>query len=251
MKHFLIGAVLLLACAQAVHADEVREAYFAIGADVDAGGHVTATEPEADVPAPLAKILEAAVRQWQFVPATVNGQAVAAHTFVKLKLRVTPDTRGGHDVRIIFQGNGPRLAKHKLLPKYPVKAVSMGRAGFVYLDATVQPDGHLSDMKVSNRFEEWPADKVFYAAVLAAARHWNADPEQVEGKPVATRLRIPVNFTLTPPNFTARQLAILRADQQKEAAEDARAGIPLPSEQEVALDSPLQPSRVATIIAAP
>lgn len=249
MKHFLIGAALLLACAQTVRADEVREAYFAIGADVDANGHVTATEQKTDAPAPLAKILMAAVKQWQFVPAKQNGKAVAAHTFVRLKLRVTPDTHGGQDIRIIFQGNGPLLTKHNVLPKYPKKARTLGRSGFLYLDATVQPNGHLTDMKISNQFEELPADKVFHTAVLSAARHWSAVPEQVQGKAVATRLRIPVTFMFNPAGLSASQLAILRAALRKETAEDTRAGIPLPSEQEVALDSPLQPSRVTTIIA--
>lgn len=91
----------------------------------------------------------------------------------------------------------------------------------------------------------------FKTAVLAAARKWHATPEQVDGQPVATRLRIPVNFTLDEPKFTARQINLLREAARENAAEADPSSIPLPSEQAVALDSPLQPSAVATIISAP
>ena len=95
----------------------------------------------------------------------------------------------------------------------------------------------------------------FKTAVLAAAKKWRATPEQVDGQPVATRLRIPLNFTISDQTFTREQIKILREAARKEAAtaniEATQSGIPLPSEQAVALDSPLQPSAVATIISAP
>jgi hypothetical protein len=69
---------------------------------------------------------------------------------------------------------------------------------------------------------------------------------------VATHLRVPVTFTLGPDYFTEEQLKILRAAARDEVAkstvEDVRPGVPLPSDEEVALDSPLQPQSVATIV---
>ena len=83
----------------------------------------------------------------------------------------------------------------------------------------------------------------------------SAIPEQVDGQPVATHLRIPVSFTISDQTFTREQVKILREAARKETAtanaEAAQSTIPLPSEQEVALDSPLQPSAVATITNAP
>ncbi|HEX8777047.1 MAG TPA: hypothetical protein VF738_02920 [Rhodanobacter sp.] len=44
---------------------------------------------------------------------------------------------------------------------------------------------------------------------------------------------------------------VLQACTRKHDAADDAAGIPLPPEREVALDSPLQPQSVATIVDAP
>ena len=124
-----------------------------------------------------------------------------------------------------------------------------------HITATVQPDGRLADMTVNSQFAEWPVSASFKDAALKIARTWHFIPEQVDGQPVATQVRIPMNFTLRDQILTPEQVKILREAARKEAtvanAEAAQPGIPLPSEQEVALDSPLQPSAVATIISAP
>jgi hypothetical protein len=116
----------------------------------------------------------------------------------------------------------------------------------------VQPDGHLTDMKVSNKFADWPVLPSFKVAVLAAAKQWHAIPEQVDGHPVATQLRMPFIFTTNGQTYTTQQIRILREAAHMDAATaTARSAIPLPPEQDVALDSPLHPSTVATVTNAP
>jgi TonB family protein len=250
MKSIMLStAILLLACSLTAQATDEREQTYRVGADVDAQGHITATQVEPDVPASIAAMLASAVKQWQFTPAKLNGRPVSAHTFISAKLQALPNTNGQYNLRIRFMGNGPKINPHGgVQPQYPRDAIRARQSAFTILEATIQPDGSLTDMSVSSEFEDWPLLPYFKAAVLAAAKQWHAIPEQVDGRPVATRMRIPVSFNLNPPQFTAKQIKILREAAREEAAQPA---IPLPSDQEVALDSPLQPHIVATIISAP
>jgi TonB family protein len=249
MKNIMLcAAMLLLACSLTVRAAEKREQTYKVGADVDAQGHITATQVDPDVPASIAAVLSAAVKQWQFTPAKLNGRPVPAHTFISAKLQALPNAQGQYDLRISFMGNGPKIDSKSVPPQYPRDAIRAGQSAFTILEATVHPDGSLTDMNVSSKFADWPLPLYFRTAVLAAAKRWHAIPEQVDGQPVATRMHIPVNFTVDSPRFTAKQIRMLREADREEAAQPA---IPLPSEQEVALDSPLQPSVVATVTNAP
>jgi TonB family protein len=256
MKNVMLCAgMLLLTGSLAARAAEPREQAYAIGADVDTTGHVTAIQVEQNVPASIAAVLTSAVKQWQFVPATRNGQPVSAHTFIYAKLQALPNASGQYDLHIRFAGNGPKFDRAGRQPPYPREAVHKRQAAFVVLNATVQPDGRLADMTVSDRFAEWPVSASFKDAALKIARTWHFIPEQADGQPMATQVRIPINFTLRDQILTPEQVKILREAVRKETAaadaEAAQPGIQLPSEQLVALDSPLQPSAVATIISAP
>ena len=256
MKNVMLCAgMLLLAGSLTARADEPREQTYRIGADVDVTGHVTATQVEQDVPASVAAMLTSAVKQWQFASATRNGQPVPAHTFIYAKLKALPNAGGQYELHISFVGNGPKFDRIGKPPLYPREAKHRRHAAFVVLNATVQPDGRLADMTVSDRFAEWPVPASFKNAALASARSWHFIPEQADGQPIATQVRIPINFTLSDQILTPEQVKILREAVHKETAaadtEAAQPGIQLPSEQLVALDSPLQPSAIATIISAP
>jgi TonB family protein len=231
-----------------LHAQEKRERTFFVGAEVDAKGQVTVNDVDADAPPGVADLLKRAVVQWHFVPAQVDGKPVSAHTFIRARLIAMPNAQGNYDLRVSFGGNGPKLIENNFQPTYPPHAIRMREQAFVLLDAAVQPDGSLADMKVSSQFEHWPVHD-FEAAVREVGKHWRAIPEQVDGKPVVTRVRIPFAFTFNQPSFTADQVKMLRQAAHKEEAADAKPGIPLPADQPVALDSPLQPSAVATISA--
>ncbi|WP_241668957.1 energy transducer TonB [Rhodanobacter glycinis] len=256
MRNVMLNAtMLLLICSLTAQAAETREQIYRIGADVDAQGHITATQVDPGVPISIAPVLASAVKQWQFVPAKLNGRSVPAHTFISAKLQALPNASGQYNLRISFAGNGPKFDRAGRQPPYPRDAVHRRQAAFVFINATVQPDGRLADMTVNSQFAEWPVSASFKDAALKIARTWHFIPEQVDGQPVATQVRIPMNFTLRDQILAPEQVKILREAARKESAmanaEVALPTVPLPSEQEVALDSPLQPNAVATIITAP
>lgn len=244
----LLAAGLLLVCWLPAHAAAVHEQTYVVGADVDANGRVTATQIDDKVPAKLASALASAAQQWQFVPATHDGHPASAHTFIRARVRAVPITGGQYQLSINYIGNGPKLDK-AVPPRYPRDAARAREQGFAMLDATVQPDGSLTDMTVRSRFKDWPLPRLLGRSVLAAAEHWHAIPEQVGGQPVATHMHIPVTFTIRGQGFTREQVKILREAARAEPATASavvdQPAILLPSDQPVALDSPLQPRTVA------
>jgi TonB family protein len=250
MKHVMfLSAGLLLAFSLPTLAAQVRARTYVVGADVDASGHITATQVDNDVPADIAGVLAGAVKQWAFVPATRDGKPVRAHTFIRAKLQVAPDASGHSTVRIYFMGNGPKFDETNISPRYPRDAARAHQQAFVMLDATVQPDGSLTDMTVHSRSRRWPLQRAFTESVLEAAKQWRATPERVDGQAVATRMRIPMNFTLsTQPLSTAQADAMreaLREEMWTVKAKGSRFDDLFQSDQPVALDSPLQPRTLA------
>jgi TonB family protein len=245
---FLIASLLLVPSPPA-QAATVRARTYVVGADVDTSGHITATQVDADVPADIAGVLASAVKQWAFVPATRDGEPVRAHTFIRAKLQVAPDASGHSTVRLYFMGNGPKFDANNVSPRYPRDAARAHQQAFVMLDATVQPDGSLTDMTVHSRSRRWPLQRAFTESVLEAAKQWRATPERVDGQAVATRMRIPMNFTLSTQPLSAAQAEAMREALQEEMstanAKGGHFGDLFQSDQPVALDSPLQPRALA------
>lgn len=75
-------------------------------------------------------------------------------------------------------------------PKYPAYAIEHNLDGLVVLIVDIAPDGSVTDAVVE-RSE--PAG-VFDAEALAAARQWKFNPATEDGKAVAGRLRVPIEF---------------------------------------------------------
>jgi TonB family protein len=75
-------------------------------------------------------------------------------------------------------------------PKYPAAAVANKVSGKVVLLVDVAADGRVTDAHVE---KSEPAG-VFDQAALDAARDWKIKPAMKDGKPVAGRVRVPVDF---------------------------------------------------------
>ena len=77
-------------------------------------------------------------------------------------------------------------------PQYPPKAEKSGVEGWVELDFTVTDTGAVQEVAVH---AAKPAD-VFEAAATAALLQWRFKPLMRDAKPVATRARVRIRFTL-------------------------------------------------------
>lgn len=77
-------------------------------------------------------------------------------------------------------------------PGYPEEARRNGQQGVVLISAQVEADGHPSRVTLQ-RSSGFP---LLDAAALEAVRKWIFDPARAGGMPVASRIDIPVRFTL-------------------------------------------------------
>lgn len=80
-------------------------------------------------------------------------------------------------------------------PTYPVDAAKQGISGSVMLVVDVTANGNVSNAAIE---KSRPAG-VFDAAALEAVKHWKFKPVLENGKPVASRVRVPVDFKVDPP----------------------------------------------------
>ena len=74
-------------------------------------------------------------------------------------------------------------------PEYPADLLKSGKNGVVQIEFIIETDGtvsHLLALKAT--------DPAFAKAAIAAARQWKFETPLKNGKPVRTRVTLPINF---------------------------------------------------------
>lgn len=92
-------------------------------------------------------------------------------------------------------GNGVTLpvAIKTVKPEYTEDAKKARIQGNVLLDTVVNPDGSVTDVKVARSLDStFGLDQ----QAIKAAKEWKFKPGMKDGKPVAVRVAIEINFTL-------------------------------------------------------
>lgn len=230
----LLAALVLPGwAAHAVDGQVMRTYHLQAGLDVDTAGQVTRVDLPREIPAVMGVPAQEAIKRWRFKPPVRAGHAVTARTYAWVDLALVKRPDGNYGVAVSYVKNGPALALQP--PRWPM----VQGDGSLTMEAVVQPDGRLTDIRlVASEFSSPLARKRFGMAVEDAIRHSRALPELVDGKPVATRMRIPVVFERRDgPTSGAKAEAGLTPDQPTGPAFEA----PGLSGQAVALDSPVQP----------
>jgi protein TonB len=140
-----------------------------------------------DMPTEIAAVL-AAVRQWAFEP---PGRApMLLVTYVDASDAeglVVPSPIERRPIRI-GGGMRPPTKTHHVSPEYPAEARNAGLSGVVILEATIDPDGAVSDVQIVrsvNGLDE---------AAIAAVRQWRYSPTMLNGEPVPVIMTVTVNF---------------------------------------------------------
>jgi TonB family protein len=132
---------------------------------------------------------------WRFTPGTKDGTPVNVRVTMQLQFSLgrqsrpsTPDATG-----VYTPGPGvtsPVVTKHPD-PKYPD---GESRSGKVILEATVQTDGTVADLKVIQSFDEEPSS-VFATEALRTLKAWQFTPGKVNGVAVPVRVTVELSFT--------------------------------------------------------
>ena len=77
-------------------------------------------------------------------------------------------------------------------PKYPPEEQRRGVQGTTVLIVSIDANGGVLDVEV----EKSSGNRNLDRAAVAAARRWKFNPETRDGRKIASRVRVPVDFTL-------------------------------------------------------
>jgi TonB family protein len=88
----------------------------------------------------------------------------------------------------ISQGVSQGLLIKRVQPKYPPSALAAHVQGAVQIEATINQEGKVVDVKVLS------GDSVLARAAVEAVRQWRYKPYYLDGQPVEIQTQITVNF---------------------------------------------------------
>jgi periplasmic protein TonB len=88
----------------------------------------------------------------------------------------------------ISQGVSQGLLIKRVQPKYPPAALAVRAQGVVQIEATINKEGNVTNLKVLS------GDPVLARAALEAVRQWRYKPYYLDGDPVEIQTQITVNF---------------------------------------------------------
>lgn len=159
---------------------------------IDETGAVTKVDPVALTEPRLTEAIVHAAKQWRFEPAKSGGSPIA--TTIRIPILFTwPDLFKDTDLT-----KHPRAIRQQK-PVYPYSERAGGFRGEVVVDFTVTASGDVKDAEVrqSNNLN-------FNEPALEAVRAWKFEPGAVNGRPVNSRLRVPMIFDLEVDGVAAR-----------------------------------------------
>jgi TonB family protein len=228
------SGVVSAATPQATDQQVVREYLAKVALDIDAAGQVATVGLSADVPPMLAGPAREAIRHWRFKPPVREGHAVTARTYARVTLQLVRQPGGNYGLRATYGSNGPKLT-YTQAPGYPADEIRRRNEGYLKVDAVVRPDGTLADIRVaSSHFALNSRTQDFQRVAIETMKHCHAMPELVDGKPVATRIEVPMTFSLG--GGRPREVSPPESGQ---GTDNPVGPVPGPIGQAVALDSPV------------
>jgi hypothetical protein len=227
-----LGAVLLLAASAASAADLLT---FNTKAQVtvDANGVPTEVVVPAELPAPVAQFVRNQVLQWRFQAPEHDGQRHGGQTWVMLGACAAP-TAQGYQLAIDYKGTGPGVRNVDGMlppPAYPPRAARQGFGTGARVHYVVETDGSTTLEKIEYP-KPGPAPHLFDDTLRAWVGALRYDPESIDGKPVRTRMSVPVDFAMV--------VEIPRGPASSSKAECQTAMKKEDPRRAVALDSPFR-----------
>jgi TonB family protein len=220
MKTMRLTALISLLVAATAASAETREFTYNVDTAVDAGGVVTSADEVAEIDPAFEATVVGLMKQWRFKPALRAGQPVATRTamWVKVVAEIGDDQAARISARYLSHGN---LISNRRPPVYPPSALRSRSEAEVVLEASFDADGAVTtiepfQIKVSGGDKR--LGEQFYAAAHDAVRGWSVRPEVVDGQPVASRVLIPLKFTLQPSRGGALKSTLDRSTESLDAA---------------------------------
>ncbi|HBN54805.1 MAG TPA: hypothetical protein DD456_12490 [Stenotrophomonas sp.] len=204
---------------------------------LDEQGVPQQVETPEQLPSAIRAAIGAQIKGWRFEPATVDGQARRGVTHLMLDACAVAGAAGELNLALGYVYGGPvnkqNAAGLSPPPRYPVDAVRSGIQGTWLVTYEVLPDGTARWMSVDPQGDTNPKRLGYFEPTL---RQWVSQlryqPEEVDGRPISTVVRIPVGFSLdtrTPPTSrkeearTGREcVAAMQAESPMRTASDTQ-----------------------------
>ncbi|HVI58870.1 MAG TPA: energy transducer TonB [Luteimonas sp.] len=222
------GLALALACVAGASAKEAPRAvdvwlHGAIA--VDAQGRVTALEwdQQPKLQAMLAERVAPAIRQWEFVPATVDGQPAETRTGVFVHVQADAAADGSLALRFLDARTGP-MAVRTPPPRYPDAAIRAGASAQVRAEVVVAADGSAQVRELHYEGSDAHYRKAFLSSVEDTMARWTFRPELVAGHATQTPVAVPVQFCVDPMQWCREQAAKPELAGREGLPEDAYIG---------------------------
>ncbi len=143
-----------------------------------------------------------AVKQWRFEPYIVNGKAISVKVLVpvvfKLSDKDSQSLPKKEKTERVANNDAPKLIR-RVEPDYPKAALDARVEGRVDLEACIDIDGRVSEVKhivtpeTENPAPEYP---LLVDAATAALKQWLYKPYIVAGKPKTVRFTVILTFKL-------------------------------------------------------
>ena len=169
---------------------------------IDAQGHVARLQATADKQVERMPQLRAAVekkiREWQFVPGSVDGQPQATETVLSVSTTLLAQQGDDYQIRIDDARTGAAISK-TLPPRYPTDAVRSGASGLVVVHVNFDGNGKVTAAQADTIESKAPASLV--KAAVDGVRTWTFQPERVGGHGIAGSTLLPVCFQVVPVGF--------------------------------------------------
>lgn len=165
---------------------------------LDANGAITALDAKpGQMKDPLRKILETAVRGWEFEPGSVNSKPAATETNLSVSISLWP-AADGNSYSMKFDGvqTGGGLAKIGNMPTFPPNQVKKSRSKginyVVVLEISYDENGTPGEIVVADHSPVKHGSLVTEA--IRAVRTWTFKPERVAGHGIAAHAWLPICY---------------------------------------------------------
>lgn len=205
----LVMALMSLTPAQAVEKTAPVYELEATGTiEIGPDGEVFEYQLDKGQPEAIENALGRSIQQWHFEPILVDGNPVIAKTRMRMAIEALPTPGKDYQLRIggVWFGE-PDSSPHRMAPPpYPRGAAKAGVGAKTVLVLQLNSQGtveqaHAEQVSLSRvthpsgKAERWR--DAFAKACIAAAKKWQFDiSETLDGDPIGTSVRVPVEFFL-------------------------------------------------------
>lgn len=192
----LVTGLALASPALAAERDLPRPLLTTWHVSLDAAGHVKGLAAAGKVAPLLEAPLQQQIRQWQFIPGTRDGVAMATETTLRVGLAFT---RGSHDeiqVSITHAVTGGNADPGREgVPQYPRQSLQRSEQGLAAVKVSYDADGHIVDARLHEDAPQIP--RALAASAISAVKRWQVTPERVGGVGIPGELIVPLCFSVS------------------------------------------------------